>query len=70
MWVITELASGGTLAQILEQDNHIPPGKISDFFTDISSGLRYLHSVDILYGDLQPSKVRKKCFFARTLLDC
>jgi len=58
MWVITELTSGGTLAQILEQDGRLPPGKVEAFFMDISSGLSYLHSVQILYCDLQPGKVR------------
>ena len=58
MWVITELTSGGTLAQILEQDGRIPPGKVGDFFVDMSSGLGYLHSMQILYCDLQPEKVR------------
>ena len=58
IWVITELTSGGTLAQILEQDGWIPPNKISGFISDIALGLNYLHSLNILYCDLQPNKVQ------------
>lgn len=57
IWVITELASGGTLYEILEQDVKIPPDKVEDFIRDIASGLNYLHSVGIVYSDLQPKKV-------------
>lgn len=57
VWVITELTSGGTLAQIIEQDGLIPPNKMSGFIGDIALGLGYLHSVNVLYCDLQPNKV-------------
>ena len=57
IWVITELASGGTLAGILEQDGLILPNLAGEFITDIISGLNYLHSVRVIYSDLQPKKV-------------
>ena len=57
IWVISELASGGTLAEILEQDMVIPPDKVGGFVKDIAAGLHYLHSCEVLYCDLQPKKV-------------
>lgn len=57
IWVISELASGGSLADILEQDGSIPPDKVGGFVKDIASGLNYLHSNEIYYCDLQPKKV-------------
>lgn len=57
IWVITELASGGTLAEILEQDGSIPQDKVGGFVRDISSGLNYLHCNGIIYCDLRPQKV-------------
>lgn len=57
IWVITELASGGTLAEILEQDGSIPQDKVGGFVKDLSSALNYLHRNGILYCDLRPEKV-------------
>ena len=57
IWVITELATGGSLADIIEQDGHIPLPHLKDFINDIANGLHYLHSRSILYCDLQPKKV-------------
>lgn len=57
IWVITELASGGVLADILEQDVSLAPDKLGEFVKDISSGLNYLHHNAILYCDLRPHKV-------------
>ena len=56
IWVVTELATGGSLADVIEQDGHIPLPHWSDFITDIANGLHYLHSRNILYCDLQPRK--------------
>ena len=61
IWVITELASGGTLADILEQDGCIPFPQVVDFVRDIASGLNYVHSRQIVYCDLQPHKVGTSC---------
>ncbi len=58
IWVITELASGGSLGEIIEQDGSIPAEKVGGFVGDIASGLHFLHSRHILYCDLQPRKVR------------
>ena len=59
IWVITELASGGTLAEIIEQDGRISADKVGGFVGDIATGLHYLHCNHILYCDLQPKKVRQ-----------
>ena len=61
LWVITELASGGTLADILEQDGCLPFPQVVDFVRDIVSGLSYVHSRQIVYCDLQPHKVGTSC---------
>ena len=58
IWVITELATGGSLADILEQDGCIPPPNLNNFVSDVAKGLHYLHSRNIIYCDLQPKKVR------------
>lgn len=60
IWVISELASGGSLAEILEQDGSISPDTVGGFIKDIASGLNYLHSSEICYCDLQPKKVCSK----------
>ena len=57
MWVITELASGGSLADLLCQDGYIALQAVPAFVKDIAAGLRYLHSRNIIYCDLQPDKV-------------
>ena len=64
IWVITELTNGGTLADILEQDGHIPFPQVTDFVRDIASGLSYVHSRQIVYCDLQPYKV---CLCSRVI---
>ena len=61
IWVITELASGGTLADILEQDGCLPFPQVVDFVRDIASGLNYVYSRQIVYCDLQPHKVGTSC---------
>ncbi len=57
IWVITELAIGGSLSHILHQDGCIPGPNIHDFVRDIAAGLAFIHSRGVLYCDLQPSKV-------------
>ena len=57
VWVVTELASGGSLALVLEQDGRVALGNVPDFLSDIAAGLNYLHSKSIIYCDLQPQKV-------------
>ena len=54
IWVITELANGGMLADILEQDSCLPFSQVVDFMKDIASGLSYVYSRQIVYCDLQP----------------
>ena len=57
IWVITELASGGSLAELLLQDGSMTLESLPAFVEDIVSGLNYLHSRNIVHCDLQPEKV-------------
>lgn len=57
IWVITDLAVGGSLADLLKQDGFLPDACLDDFVRDISAGLNYIHSRGVLYCDLQPAKV-------------
>ena len=57
IWVITELAVGGSLKDILEQDGFISTSELPSFIKDIAAGLNYIHSRGVIYCDLQPSKV-------------
>ena len=57
VWVITELASGGSLSDLLAQDGYITLQAVPGFVKDIAAGLRYVHSHNIIYCDLQPEKV-------------
>lgn len=59
IWVITELAVGGSLAELLKQDGYLPDTILDEFVRDIVAGLNYIHSKGILYCDLQPAKVRQ-----------
>lgn len=57
LWVVTELASGGTLADMMDVDGPTPLDNLPSMITDVLLGLRYLHSLDIVLCDLSPSKV-------------
>lgn len=57
IWVITELASGGTLLDMMELDGPVPPSHLSEFLRDLASGLHYLHSSNVIIVDLHPSSV-------------
>jgi serine/threonine protein kinase len=57
VWVITELASGGSLSDLLAQDGYITLQAVPGFVKDIAAGLRYVHSHNIIYCDLQPEKI-------------
>lgn len=57
VWMVTELASGGTLADVMELDGPIPLNKLQHFITDILLGLNYVHSQGYVMCDLIPSKI-------------
>ncbi|KAK7111983.1 serine/threonine-protein kinase ULK4-like isoform X2 [Littorina saxatilis] len=57
LWLVVELCTGGSLADILAQDHHLPESSIRDFGIHLVTGLHYIHSLGILFHDLRPSKV-------------
>ena len=57
VWIVTELASGGTLGDIMDVDGPMPVDKACTFIADIASGLKYVHSQGIVHCDLTPSKL-------------
>eukprot|EP00112_Aurelia_sp_Birch-Aquarium-sp1_P013267 Seg2809.7 transcript_id=Seg2809.7/GoldUCD/mRNA.D3Y31 product="Serine/threonine-protein kinase ULK4" protein_id=Seg2809.7/GoldUCD/D3Y31 len=57
LWLVVELCSGISLEAILAQDGCLPEDTIRKFGRDIVEALFYLHSEDIIYCDLTPSKV-------------
>ncbi|XP_033114833.1 serine/threonine-protein kinase ULK4-like isoform X2 [Anneissia japonica] len=57
LWLVVELCTGGSLESILAQDGHLPESCIFSFGLDLVRGLHYLHSLGILFCDLQPSKI-------------
>ena len=57
LWLVVELCSGISLETILAQDGCLPEEIIRKFGRDVVEGLFYLHSQDIIYCDLTPSKV-------------
>lgn len=57
LWLVVELCTGGSLADILTQDLYLPESSIRDFGLHLVTGLHYIHSLGILFHDLQPSKV-------------
>ncbi|KAL8565090.1 hypothetical protein ACOMHN_005293 [Nucella lapillus] len=57
LWLVVELCTGGSLADILAQDHHLPESSIREFGVHLVTGLHYVHSLGILFHDLRPSKV-------------
>ena len=57
IWIVTELASGGTLADIMDADGPIPSEQMGGFVSDLAGGLCYVHSMGLVFCDLTPSKI-------------
>lgn len=57
LWIIFEYCPGGSLNSIIEADKRLPEETVLDFAFDLLSGLCYLHSSGIVYGDLKPHTV-------------
>ncbi|XP_022082290.1 serine/threonine-protein kinase ULK4-like isoform X3 [Acanthaster planci] len=57
LWLVVELCTGGCLKHLLLQDEHLPESSIRRFGLDVVRGLHYLHSLGVLFSDLQPSKI-------------
>ena len=57
LWLVVELCSGISLEGILSQDRYLPEETVRKFGRDIVEALAYLHSHNIVYCDLSPSKI-------------
>ncbi|ESO09418.1 hypothetical protein HELRODRAFT_109648, partial [Helobdella robusta] len=56
-WLIMELCTGDSLDMVIEQDKCLPESCVRDFAVNIAEGLHYIHSLGVIYADLQPSKI-------------
>lgn len=61
VWVVTELADGGTLSDIMDQDGPLSGGTACSIIKDLAAGLHYVHSQGIVVCDLVPSKILIDC---------
>ena len=57
MWLVSEILSGGSLADILTQDGNLPETVVRDFGADICKGLFHLHQNSVIYARLNPATV-------------
>ncbi|XP_014666094.1 PREDICTED: serine/threonine-protein kinase ULK4-like isoform X2 [Priapulus caudatus] len=57
IWVVYELSSGGTLTDVIRQDGCMPESAVQTLGINLASGLFYIHSSGMVYGDLCPDKV-------------
>ncbi|XP_075243260.1 serine/threonine-protein kinase ULK4-like [Convolutriloba macropyga] len=57
LWIVVELCTGGTLKQVIEQDQHLPEACIRKFGRCILRGLYYVHSIGIVFSNLTTQKV-------------
>jgi len=55
VWVVVELASGGSLAGMLAADGPLPTEAVRLFGADILSALHHVHQHGLLLGDIRPS---------------
>ena len=57
IWMVVELCTGDSLDVVLSQDKKIPVDSIRRFGAEIAKGLFHIHSIEILYCDLRPSRI-------------
>ena len=57
LWLVLELCTGGSLQDILDQDERLPLSEIKKMASDICRGIHHLHKNDICVGDLSPSRL-------------
>ena len=54
---MSEILSGGSLAEILEQDGQLPETVVRDFGADICQGLFHLHQNSVVFALLNPAAI-------------
>jgi serine/threonine-protein kinase ULK4 len=52
-----EYCSGGDLQSLIDQDKKLPEETVKQFAYELLEGLSYLHSLGIIFGDLQPHNI-------------
>ena len=57
IWMVVELCTGDSLDAVLTQDKNLPEETVRCFGVEIAKALFYIHSLDILYCDLKPSRI-------------
>jgi serine/threonine-protein kinase ULK4 len=57
LWLVVELCTAGSLESIMEQDGCFPESSIKKFGIDLCEGLFYIHSIGVLFSDLNPRKI-------------
>ncbi|ESO86237.1 hypothetical protein LOTGIDRAFT_220770 [Lottia gigantea] len=57
LWLVVELCTGGSLSSLIKQDGYLPESSVRSFGVDLVTGLHYIHSLGIIFNDLQPSKI-------------
>ena len=57
IWMVVELCTGDSLDAVLTQDKCLPEETVRCFGVEIAKALFYIHSLDILYCDLKPSRI-------------
>lgn len=57
IWMVVELCTGDSLDAVLTQDKNLPEETVRCFGVEIAKALFYIHSLDILYCDLRPSRI-------------
>uniref|UniRef100_A0A2C9L0L6 Protein kinase domain-containing protein n=1 Tax=Biomphalaria glabrata TaxID=6526 RepID=A0A2C9L0L6_BIOGL len=57
LWLVVELCTGGSLESLIAQDGSLPESTVRSFGIQLVTGLHYIHSLNILFHDLRPSKI-------------
>ncbi|KAK8136279.1 hypothetical protein PG984_004219, partial [Apiospora sp. TS-2023a] len=55
--VLMPLADRGSLEEDLERRGPLPPGTVRSWTTDLLSALEYLHSHNLVHGDIHPANI-------------
>lgn len=57
LWLVMELCTGGSLEQVIREDQYLNENVIRKFGADILRGLIYVHSVGVVFNRMLPSRV-------------
>ncbi|KAH9523812.1 Serine/threonine-protein kinase ulk4 [Bulinus truncatus] len=57
LWLVVELCTGGSLETLIAQDGSLPESTVRSFGVQLITGLHYIHSLNILFHDLRPTKI-------------